>query len=110
MIIYYVDGKKFVTKIYDDIPWLDISSPDENTPAYENKITGDRVWCMINLIRHRLTGPARMYSDGTEEFYLNGKCYENVKDWLKDHPNPNLYFHNIGVFTETDKVLWFLQN
>jgi hypothetical protein len=37
---YYVDGKKFVTNIYDEIHWFEISSLDENTPAYENLKTG----------------------------------------------------------------------
>jgi hypothetical protein len=59
---------------------------------------------------HRLTGPARIWPDGFGEFYLNYNYYENVHDWLKDHPNPDLYFNAIGIKTETDKILWFLQN
>jgi hypothetical protein len=107
--IYYVDGEKYTTDDYDEIPLDDISSPDESTPAYENLSNGFKFWCLKGRIWHRLTGPAYV-DNGIERFYLKDQRYENVKEWIKDHPNPDLYFHNIGVFTETDKVLWFLQN
>jgi hypothetical protein len=105
--IYYIDGEKFIS---DEIPWDDISSPNEQTPALENLITGVKEWHIKKYIFHRLTGPAHMLSDGRKFFYLNGKRYENIKEWIKDHPNPDLYFDAIGVITETDKVLWFLKN
>jgi hypothetical protein len=108
-IIYYVDGKQYKTDYYSNVPWEDISSPDENTPAIENLETGLKFWCKKQFFRHRLTGPARIRSDGKEEFYLNEKRYENIREWINDHPNPDLYFNALGM-TETDKVLWFLQN
>jgi hypothetical protein len=109
MFIYYIDGKKFIANDYDDIPWLKISSPDEQTPAFKG-YSGRIYWCKKGNILHRLMGPAKILSDGTEKFCLNGYYYKTVKEWIKDHPNPDLYFDAIGVFTETDKVLWFLQN
>jgi hypothetical protein len=36
MIIYYVDSEKFITDDYNKIPWKEVSSPDENTPAIQN--------------------------------------------------------------------------
>jgi hypothetical protein len=108
--VYYVDGEKFTGETLNDVPSFRVSSPDENTSAYENLETGYKVWSKKGWFIHRLTGPARIFPDGREYFYLNNIYYENVKDWLKDHPNPDLYFNNIGVFAETDKVLWFLQN
>jgi hypothetical protein len=107
--VYFIDGKKFTTNNYDDIPLYDISSPDENTPAYENLSNGFKVWCKKGFFRQRLTGPAIIWSHGREEFYLNDSYYENIHAWLKDHPNPDLYFDALGM-TETDKILWFLQN
>jgi hypothetical protein len=58
---------------------------------------------------HCLIGPARIFSTGDIWFYLNGRYYENIKEWIKDHPNPDLYFDAIGL-NATDKILWFLQN
>jgi hypothetical protein len=88
-------------------------SPDDNTPAYdyydEEQGTIYQVFIQDNK-RHRLNGPALILPTGKEEYWLYGNKYENIHDWLKDHPNPNLYFHKIGVFTEADKILWFLQN
>ena len=109
MLIYYIDGEKFIS---DDvhIPWLEISSPNENTPAFEHLEIDYKYWCEKGYKRHRLIGPAHIRSDGSKFFFLNGKKYKNVKEWIKDHPNPDLYFDAIGVLTETDKILWFLQN
>jgi hypothetical protein len=108
MYVYYIDGKKFITEYNSVIPWLEIYSPDENTPAYEDLEYGYKCWYQ-NGKRHRLTGPARMWSAGKKEFWLNDKHYEKVHNWLKDHPNPDLYFDAIGL-NETERVLWFLQN
>jgi hypothetical protein len=91
LIVYYVNGNKFTTDELSKIPWNDISSLNKHTPAYENKITGDRIWCMKNLIRHRLTGPA-IFRSNHKEFWINGKFYYNIHDWLKDHPNQNETF------------------
>jgi hypothetical protein len=107
--VYYIDGKKFTTDDHAEIPIDEISSPDENTPAYE-EINGFKVWCEKYYRWHRLTGPAFIPRNEKEEFWLNNREYDNVHAWLKDHPNPDLYFHKIGIFTETDKILWFLQN
>jgi hypothetical protein len=90
--IYYIDGEKFLTDIRKLIPWDVISSPNENTPAYEDINTGSKAWCEKGQILHRLTGPARIMVDGTCQFYLNGKYYENIHDWLKDHPNQDNTF------------------
>jgi hypothetical protein len=110
MIIYYIDGEKFNCKIFSEVPWLYISSVNEQIPAIEDLTNGNKFWYNKGWCCHRLTGPAKIWTTGREEFYLNDKAYENVHSWLKDHPNPDLYFHNIGVFTETDKVLWYLKN
>ncbi len=108
--IYYIDGEKFTTEDkFSNSLWKKISSPDDNTPAIETS-NGYKFYCQLDEQIHRLNGPAEITSDGGNIFGLNGRYYENVHDWLKDHPNPDLYFHNIGVFTETDKVLWLLQN
>jgi hypothetical protein len=107
--IYYIDGQKFITNNHDEIPHYEFSSPNENTPAYENLKTGQKLWCLKGYRWHRLTGPALIHRTGCD-YWIEGEYYETVKEWLTDHPNPDLYFHNIGVFTETDKILWFLQN
>jgi hypothetical protein len=109
MIIYYIDGEKFTTDDYNIIPRSEISSLDENTPAIECIESGQKLWCKKGRIYHRLIGPAKIWRDGVEEFSLNGTDYENVKDWLSDHPNPDLYFDTLGM-NETDRILWFLQN
>jgi hypothetical protein len=110
IFVYYIDGQKFAIHDYNNIPWKEISSPDENTPAYENLLTGYKEWVEKGYRYHRLTGPARIHPDGaSNSFWLNDKYYENVKDWFKDHPNPDLYFNAINL-PETDRVLWFLQN
>jgi hypothetical protein len=92
MYIYYIDGKRFTTDDPRKIPLNDISAPDENTPAYQNINTGYKVWYKKGLILHRLNGPARIYFDGTKEFYLNGKYYKNIHKWLKEHPNQDNAF------------------
>jgi hypothetical protein len=107
--VYYIDSEKFTTDYCDNIPWDKISSPSEETPAFENLETGQKIWCEIRDRWHRLTGPARILPNETCQFYLNGKRYETIKEWIEDHPEPDLYFHKMGM-NETDKVLWFLQN
>jgi hypothetical protein len=109
MFVYYINGKKFTTKNYNEIPWHDISSPDEQTPAFEDLSYSEKIWCGKNNCWHRLTGPAYIYHDKSEQFWLNDKSYVNIKEWINDHPNPDLYFDAIGL-NETDKILWLLQN
>jgi hypothetical protein len=93
MFVYYIDGKKFTTKKINKIPDNVISTPDENTPALENLLNGFKIWCLKGDIFHRLNGPAVIRSDGTKEFYLNGKYYgKNIHDWLKHHPNQDNTF------------------
>jgi hypothetical protein len=87
--IYYIDGEKFIS---DKVLWFEISSPNEQTPALENLITGVKEWVVKGYTYHRLTGPAYIASNGTKYFYLNGKRYENIHDWLKDHPNQDNSF------------------
>jgi hypothetical protein len=90
MFRYFVDGNEFTKKNYFEIPINKVSSPNENTPAFEyDDLT---YWCKKGNIWHRLTGPAYISSDGREDFYLNGKKYENVTDWLKEHPNQDETF------------------
>jgi hypothetical protein len=117
LYVYYIDNEKFTTDNKDEIPWYTISSPNQETPSLEvlefsknSYKSFMKVWVLKKFIRHRLTGPARVFSSGIEQFWLNDKLYENVHSWLKAHPNPDLYFHKIGIFTETDKILWYLQN
>jgi hypothetical protein len=102
--------KNFTTDYYVNVPIYEISNPVENTPAFEDTLSGEKIWCLKEFIHHRLTGPARIRSNETYEFWLDGKHYSTVKEWINVHPNPDLYFNAIGIFTETDKILWFLQN
>jgi hypothetical protein len=108
--IYYVDGEKFTTDDYDEVPKYDVSSPDENTPAYESLEIGTKVWCKKGWRLYRLIGPAVVYINGDYNFWLDGKYYgKDINAWLKNHPNPDIYFDAIGL-SETERVLWFLQN
>jgi hypothetical protein len=109
LIVYYIDGEKFTTENINNIPLYEISSPDENTPALEYTISGNKLWCEKEKFWHRLTGPASIHRTGCD-YWIEGKYYETVKEWINNHPTPDLYFHKIGIFTETDKVLWYLQN
>jgi hypothetical protein len=93
MFIYYVDGEKFTSDNFHEIPWGEISSPDEQTPAYEDLLNGYRSWVKKGGDFHRLTGPARTWIEGDVQFWLNGIDYINVYDWLKEHPNKSEAFH-----------------
>jgi hypothetical protein len=93
--IYYIDGEKYTTDDHDKVPIYKISSPDEQTPAFEDLETGYKYWCLQGWIFQRLTGPARIYSEihsDVEEFWLNDKKYTNIHDWLKAHPNQDNAF------------------
>jgi hypothetical protein len=90
--IYYIDGKKYTTDNDNKITKYKISSPNEQTPAYENLTTGFKLWLKKGWHWHRLTGPAIVWSDGKNFFCLNGKRYENILYWLKDHPNQDNSF------------------
>ncbi len=90
--IYYINKKRFSIDDFNNIPHYDISSLDENTPAFENLTTDEKRWCLIGFKRHRLTGPAVIWPSGREDFYLNGLYYENIHDWLNAHPNQDNAF------------------
>jgi hypothetical protein len=108
--IYYIDGEKFTTNDnWYKVAKYNVSSPNENIPAIEDLNSEYKIWYLKGQICHRLTGPALIHTGGNKEFWLNGEYYDNVKYWLKDHTNPDLYFDALGM-DETDKVLWFLQN
>jgi hypothetical protein len=102
MFIFYIDGKKYtvdVNRVFDkDIIQkkkltLYYSSPDENTPAWENTLKGSKFWMKKGYILHRLTGPAVIRPNGTMEFWIDNKYYgKNIHDWLKDHPNQDNTF------------------
>jgi hypothetical protein len=92
--IYYIDGEKFIAEkyVFDLNKQLLISSPDEETPAFEELEIGYKYWCKKGYHWHRLTGPAYIDYDGNYDFYLNDNAYKNVHDWLKDHPNQDNVF------------------
>jgi hypothetical protein len=91
--VYYIDNIKYETDYKNQIPFYKISSLDENTPAWENLKTGQKLWCLTGGIWHRLTGPAHIYPNGDKLFYLNGRHYGNdVIFWLKHHPNQDNTF------------------
>jgi hypothetical protein len=109
-LIYYIDGKKFIGNNYKDFEWKKISSLNEEIPALEDLKTGFKCWCLKGFIRYRLTGPAVIFPDNRIQYWLFRKHYSNnVNDWLKEHPNPDLYFDAIEM-NETDRILWYLQN
>jgi hypothetical protein len=84
MIVYYIDGEKFITD-GGEIPFYEISSPDDQMPAYENLLTGFKLWRGKDYRLHRLIGPALIDTGGNKEFWLNDKLYENIHYWLKEH-------------------------
>ncbi len=90
--IYYIDGEKFTNDNANEIPFREISSPNEQTPTFEDLETGHKFWCLKGWYWHRLTGPARIWPDGSYSFWLNDHAYKNVNDWLKEHPNQDNTF------------------
>jgi hypothetical protein len=89
--VYYINGEKFTTE-HKIIPWDDISSPNENTPAYEDLNTGHNIWCLKTYKLHRLNGPAVNWRNHDVWFWLNGKYYKDIHAWLKEHPNQDNTF------------------
>jgi hypothetical protein len=108
MFVYYIDGERFTTVNVKLINFNIVSSPNDDIPAFEDLSDGYKSWFLKEVVWHRLTGPARIYSDGIKEFYLYGRYYPTIRAWIKDHPNPDLYFNALGM-SETDKILWYLQ-
>jgi hypothetical protein len=93
-IIYYIDGEKFIVDDWFKIENMlfDFSSPNEETPAWENLETGKKVWCLKGYRYHRLTGPAIYWASGDYSFGLYGIFYDDIYDWLKIHPNQDNSF------------------
>jgi hypothetical protein len=91
MFVYYIDGKKYITDNYRDIPYAIISSPNDDIPAFENLGTGNKIWMKKERKWHRLTGPAIIFTDD-KWFCLNDKKYANINDWFKEHPNQDNTF------------------
>jgi hypothetical protein len=90
--IYYIDNKKYITENYDSIPFLKISMPDEKTPAYFDTRKNIKLWCEKGLQMNYLKGPA-LVSNDYNFFWLNNKNYfNNVTEWLKNHPNQDNVF------------------
>jgi hypothetical protein len=92
--VYYIDGEKFIDENYEfyNNNFLLMSSPNEETPAFEELEIGYKFWCLKGFIWHRLTGPAFIDYFGNYNFYLNGIYYKNLNDWLKDNPNQDNTF------------------
>jgi hypothetical protein len=116
MIIEYWTTTGFKRRIVKNqfwneyVLWNRLHSPDENTPAIIHPLNGIKFYYK-NGKKHRLTGPALLWERySNEEFWLDGKYYKTIKEWINNHPNPDLYFNTIGIFTETDKVIWYLKN
>lgn len=87
---YTTKEKIFETDVYEDIPWGKLHSINDN-PAYEDLKFGIKNWYFEGKL-HRETGPASIVPGKLEYFYLNGKYYKNVNDWLWDHPNKDENF------------------
>jgi hypothetical protein len=49
--IYYIDGEKYIIDSIDiQIIQYDISSPNDETPAFENLLSGYKLWCLKGYI------------------------------------------------------------
>jgi hypothetical protein len=70
------------------IPFL-IFSKSKNTPTFQFD-NRNEYWSFGKL--SRLNGPAIEYHNGSKQWWLNDKRYDNVHDWLKDHPNQDNAF------------------
>jgi hypothetical protein len=68
--VYYIDGERFITNYFKNIPFLKISSPNEETPAWRCALTGKKVFCLKGYRYHRLTGPAIYWASGDYSFGL----------------------------------------
>jgi hypothetical protein len=86
MIIYYTKHGKFETLDILDISFEDLHSVDDNTPSYYCDSSNDKCFSQNGLF-HRLNGPAQIFGNIQNRFWLNGIYYESIHDWLNDHPN-----------------------
>lgn len=66
---------------------------DNDLPAFEpiDETISSSVYYQYGD-RHRENGPAIFFPNGTYKFYLYGIEYDDIKDWLKDHPNQDKVF------------------
>ena len=103
---YYTKLGKFQTNNGNAIPWDKLHSPNEETPALELS-NGFKQWRFEGNY-HRLSGPARIWSEG-ERFFLNGFLY-NFNEWVANHPNIDIYLDAIGMTDITEKVIWLLKH
>lgn len=55
---------------------------DDGGPAVYNK-NGYKAWYKDGEL-HRQDGPAKIFSDGSESYYLNGKVFYTRDEWLKE--------------------------
>lgn len=53
-------------------------------PALTNAI-GKEVWYKLDAI-HRSDGPAKIYPNGDEEFWWEGRPCEDITEWLRYNP------------------------
>lgn len=90
MIRYTTKQGNFETNNHSEIP-LDKLQSLNDEPAIENLIIGYKAWHFEGKC-HRETGPAVIWSDGKYEFWLNGKWYKNINDWLENHINKDIIF------------------
>jgi hypothetical protein len=90
--VYFINNQKVETDDFDSIPFDKISSPNEHIPGFQDNKTLHQTWTKENQVLHRLTGPAIFYSNGVNEFWLNGIYFETVNAWLDEHPNQDESF------------------
>jgi hypothetical protein len=119
MIVYRTKDRTYTYEYHDDFLYKkicnELHSPDNNTPAEEHSI-GSKTWYKNGKVHrdddlpafigctgiqqyyqygvlHRENGPAEIHPCGVNLFYLNGKYYQNIHSWFKDHPNQDNAFH-----------------
>jgi hypothetical protein len=80
-----INGVKTSYNYWSDVPRYEISSPNEFIPAAKFS-DGYKFWWKKGYVWHRLLGPATINSIGEKFYYLNGKRYNNIHDWLNAHP------------------------
>ena len=104
--VYKTKNGEFVTTDLIKIPWDDLHSPNEETPALIS--THGTIQWRFEGKKHRLSGPAVIWPNGGKRFYLNGNSYD-FKEWIQNHPNIDIYLDAQGM-NETAKAIWKLKN
>ncbi len=127
---YWTKNGKFETENWDSILFEELHSPNNDTPALIDQF-GNKFYCCNGVYHREKDLPALEYENGKKEWYYNGnqhrlsgpwldneedtiyclygKSYYNINSWLKNHPDPDIYFDAIGM-NETERVLWYLKN